>query len=173
MTKKQEQRDAIRKRRRLCVICGKILPRMENDHLVTTCSRSCRSELLRRTRQKKYSDLIKTCDFCGVEFRPRTTRQRFCSELCGKRAYTQRRHAKHDDVVPVIWKYEQKPKGYHDAMSVAEVREYFGLPAIESGYVECLKCRKQFKSPDVKNVRMCDECKSSLEEIQDWGTTRL
>lgn len=43
------------------------------------------------------------------------------------------------------------------------IRKNAGLPVIKSGIKVCLKCEQDFLSPDVKTVRMCNNCKNIRE----------
>ena len=68
------------KHRRRCPVCGKRTPKKTSKY----CSKKCRA-----IRRKK--DLAaKVCDFCGIEFQPKSSRAAYCSRDCANKAHSRR-----------------------------------------------------------------------------------
>lgn len=69
-----------------CVICGtEFAVPVSLSHRYSTCSRKC-STIRRSEDHRQYEDVIKQCDFCGHDFKPKrgvvAERRRFCSDVC-------------------------------------------------------------------------------------------
>jgi hypothetical protein len=88
---------------------------------------------------------IKTCAICGEVIKARGVHRR----TCGKRTCVNELRRRYKASIS---------SALSNAMSVYEVRQYYGLKPIPEGDVECLRCGRVFRSDDTKRNRLCAMC---------------
>jgi predicted DNA-binding protein YlxM (UPF0122 family) len=87
---------------RLCSArdCNNTFEPINGDHVY--CSIACKKrERLRRFRDKKKGPPVyKPCEYCKIDFIPKTDKQRFCSKECRSKDALTRKPAFWDDITP-------------------------------------------------------------------------
>lgn len=148
-----------------CPVCNQwFQPGKSNNQ--QTCSLKCRKEYAPISRKRKIKDYTRKCEFCGAEYTPKIAFQRFCSNICGHRAYRQRKKAillGQTASIQVQRLSAYVPAGTYEKVGVDDVRKREGLQPLEPGKVRCLRCGKSFNSWDKKRNRVCSQCKESEE----------
>lgn len=89
--KRKDQSYCNRIKSKRCVICGKLFDTICNNTIKETCSSKCTAALIKKNRQKSAESTIRTCEWCGKEFHPKSKRDKYCyskhykiCEVCGK-----------------------------------------------------------------------------------------
>lgn len=53
----------------------------------------------------------------------------------------------------------------HNNKEVKKLREDLGMPPIRKGLRQCLRCSDQFESDDLKNQKICYQCRYVLNNL--------
>lgn len=87
-TKSSRRKICYREHKRKCLICGKEFAVKDWPYSQKVCSnKNCKAQYVRDTSTSK----LKTCEYCGAEFKPTSPRQKYCTnthyatcKVCGK-----------------------------------------------------------------------------------------
>lgn len=115
----------------------------------------------RRAHSAKYRAehkviIIETCPVCGVQFQRAKARLTYCSKACSAIGYAR---------VKAAQQKAHNTSQLRDGSDVAELRARYGLRLLNPGRTSCLKCGRDFNSPDKRTVRLCEPCNIKNSEI--------
>lgn len=125
----------------LCKQCKTEFEPRDERHLY--CSKSCGAKF--RHDRRKGDIPVRKCVICGQEYKVRGELRR----TCGKKPCMAELRRRYKNSIN---------RAMTDGMTVEEVRRYYGLKPVNSGFIECLKCEREFLSEDTRNQRLCRDC---------------
>lgn len=122
--RRKSAKRAARRKQLVCPVCGKAFVQGRVGQLY--CSRHCAKTAGNRAAARKRAEArgVRTCEWCGAAFSPKTSLARFCSRRCSRAsAYNQRRGA--------AAAARKRAEARADLDALARVRAYLSLPPAE------------------------------------------
>ena len=120
--------------------------------------------IIRFRNPKKKGFRKRVCSSCGSTFFTKGEIT-FCSLKCYNISITKKAEEEKIEALKREEEIRKQNQKLDNFGNIDFVREKMGMRKLKSGKIKCLKCDHVFSSPDVINVRLCDDCRYDNERL--------